>query len=119
MPAGQPGQCGASSRGADTTRQAGQVAAATYVPPTINLSIGDHGPAVRSVQKRLNALGYYAGPADGRYGPDLEEAVWAFKEVQGLPMNGGSSVITRAFRHALDQPPGAEGPGSRMADLAG
>ncbi|HEY2314398.1 MAG TPA: L,D-transpeptidase family protein [Streptosporangiaceae bacterium] len=78
--------------------------ATTYVPPTTNLKFGDHGPAVRSVQKRLNQLGYYAGPADGQYGNDLEEAVWAFKEVQGLPINGGSSVITRAFRHALINP---------------
>jgi peptidoglycan hydrolase-like protein with peptidoglycan-binding domain len=79
--------------------------ATAYVPPTKNLYFGDHGPAVRSVQKRLNQLGYYAGPADGRYGNDLEEAVWAFKEVQGLPMNAyTNSVITRAFRHALINP---------------
>ena len=82
-----------------------QAAPATaYVPPARNLYLGDHGPAVRSVQLRLNQLGYYAGPADGRYGPDLEEAVWAFKEVQDLPMRGGNPVITRAFRHDLISP---------------
>jgi lipoprotein-anchoring transpeptidase ErfK/SrfK len=79
-----------------------------YVPPKVNLKLGDHGPAVRSVQKRLNQLGYYAGPANGTYGTDLEQAVWAFKEVQGLPMNAhaanDNSVITRSFRHALISP---------------
>jgi peptidoglycan hydrolase-like protein with peptidoglycan-binding domain len=79
-------------------------ATGTYVPPTMNLNFGDHGPAVRSVQKRLNQLGYYAGAADGQYGNNLEEAVWAFKEVQGLPMTGGNPVITRAFRRALVNP---------------
>jgi peptidoglycan hydrolase-like protein with peptidoglycan-binding domain len=98
---GSAGQAVPAGRAAPAGEAA---AAAAYVPPTINLSLGNRGPAVRSVQRRLNALGYYAGPADGQYGQDLEEAVWAFKEVQGLPMNGGSSVITRAFRHALINP---------------
>ena len=84
---------------------AGTAATAAYVPPTKNLYFGNRGPAVRSVQTRLNQLGYYAGPVDGRYGNDLEEAVWAFKEVQGLPMNASTnSVITWAFRHALISP---------------
>jgi lipoprotein-anchoring transpeptidase ErfK/SrfK len=84
---------------------AGNAGIATYVPPAKNLYFGDHGPAVRSVQNRLNQLGYYAGPADGQYGPDLEEAVWAFKEVQGLPMNADTnSVVTYAFRRALVHP---------------
>jgi len=96
---------------APTTQSAAtvQIATATaYVPPTGNLRLRDHGPAVMSVQKRLNQLGYYAGPPNGYYGADLEEAVWAFKEVQGLPMNAraphDNSVITRAFRRALINP---------------
>jgi len=76
----------------------------TYEAPAV-LRFGARGPAVTSVQQRLNQLGYYAGRADGRYGPDLEEAVWAFKEVQGLPMNAlSNSVITTAFRLALAHP---------------
>jgi peptidoglycan hydrolase-like protein with peptidoglycan-binding domain len=76
-----------------------------YVPPTTNLYFGDRGAAVKSVQRRLNYLGYYAGPADGVYGNDLEEAVWAFKGVQGLPITANTnSVITKAFRNALVDP---------------
>jgi hypothetical protein len=66
---------------------------------------GAHGPAIGAIQRRLNQLGYYGGSADGRYGPNLREAVWAFKEVQGLPMNARSnSVITAAFQQALAHP---------------
>lgn len=43
------------------------------------------GPQVLLLQERLAALKYYPGPADGRFGPDTLEAVWAFQEVQGLP----------------------------------
>jgi Putative peptidoglycan binding domain/L,D-transpeptidase catalytic domain len=89
---------------------AGQASAATagpaaYKPPSHDLFYGNKGAAVRSVQRRLSQLHYYPGPIDGKYGADLEQAVWAFKEVQGLPMNRWSnSVITYAFRKALVHP---------------
>jgi Putative peptidoglycan binding domain/L,D-transpeptidase catalytic domain len=80
-----------------------------YVPPSQDLSLGDQGAAVLSVQQRLAQLGYYPGPIDGEYGSDLEEAVWAFKEVQGLPLLSGSSLIGPDFDAALvnPQPPQA------------
>lgn len=88
--------------GASTVQAA---AASLYVPPTHNLYLGNHGPAVRGVQQRLNQLGYYAGPVDGQYGADLQEAVWAFKEVQGLPLNNATiSVMARPFFNALVNP---------------
>jgi len=94
--------------------------AATYVPPKHDLYYGDKGAAVRSVQRRLVQLHYYPGPVDGVYGPDTEQAVWAFKEVQGLPMNAYSnSVITYAFRQDLVHPRAPKvlikhGPASRV-----
>jgi peptidoglycan hydrolase-like protein with peptidoglycan-binding domain len=98
-------QVGAASAAQAATVASSAPAATAYVPPGRNLYFGDSGPAVGSVQWRLNQLGYYAGPDNGRYGTDLEEAVWAFKEVQGLPMNAATnSVITRAFRHDLINP---------------
>ena len=88
-----------------------QKAPPAYVPPDHDLFFGDTGAAVKSVQERLNQLHYYAGPDDGNFGPDLEWAVWAFKEAQGLPMNqmnsdlyGPNSTITWAFRQALIHP---------------
>jgi hypothetical protein len=43
------------------------------------------GRQVLQLQQRLAALKYYPGVADGRFGSDTLEAVWAFQEVQGLP----------------------------------
>jgi len=86
-------------------------ASSVYVPPNHDLFFGAKGAAVKSVQRRLNQLHYYAGPVDGVFGQDLEWAVWAFKRVQGLPMNdmnsalvGPNSIITWAFRRALVHP---------------
>jgi N-acetylmuramoyl-L-alanine amidase len=97
-----------ASHSAPNVRSASTVqaaAASPYVPPTHNLYLGNRGPAVSSVQQRLNQLGYYAGPVDGQYGADLQEAVWAFKEVQGLPLNNATiSVMARPFFNALVNP---------------
>jgi peptidoglycan hydrolase-like protein with peptidoglycan-binding domain len=86
-------------------------APAAYVPPSHDLYYGNKGAAVKSVERRLNQLHYYAGPVDGVFGQDLEWAVWAFKRVNGLPMNvmnsdlvGPNSTITWAFRKALVNP---------------
>jgi lipoprotein-anchoring transpeptidase ErfK/SrfK len=63
--------------------------AATPAPaaPAV-LAPGMSGPAVLQLQQRLAALKYYPGPTDGQFGPDTEEAVWAFQETQGLPTSG-------------------------------
>ena len=49
-----------------------------------------HGPAVRRAAGRLDALKYYPGPIDGQFGLDTLEAVWAFKETQGLIINSAN-----------------------------
>ena len=58
-----------------------------------------------ALQKRLAALKYYPGPADGQFGLDTLEAVWAFKEVQGYPVNSANEdVVSRATERALVHP---------------
>jgi peptidoglycan hydrolase-like protein with peptidoglycan-binding domain len=81
-------------------------AAAAYVPPRHPLLVGAQGPAVRSVQQRLANLKYYPGPIDGKYGTDTLQAAWAFREVQGLPMNASTAAqpITTRFEHDLINP---------------
>jgi hypothetical protein len=59
---------------------------ATYHPLHVTLRFGDRGPDVKALQRRLNFLHYYAGPVDGVFGWDTQEAVWAFKEVQSRRM---------------------------------
>jgi lipoprotein-anchoring transpeptidase ErfK/SrfK len=102
----QGGAAGASPaatvRGAAAARAS---APATYVPPARLLSLGMHGPAVRRLQVRLAALKYYPGPVDGQFGLDTLEAVWAFKEVQGYPVNSANQdVVSRATERALVHP---------------
>jgi lipoprotein-anchoring transpeptidase ErfK/SrfK len=80
-------------------------AAPAYVPPGRILALGMRGPAVRRLQERLAALTYYPGRIDGQFGLDTLEAVWAFKEVQGFPVNrANQDVVSRATERALVHP---------------
>jgi peptidoglycan hydrolase-like protein with peptidoglycan-binding domain len=95
----------ASAATAAPAAHQGLAAVAPYVPPKQNFNFGAHGAAVRSVQRRLNQLHYYAGKADGIYGQNTAEAVWAFKEAQGLPMNAATNTyVTYKFRQDLINP---------------
>ncbi|HTZ94380.1 MAG TPA: L,D-transpeptidase family protein [Streptosporangiaceae bacterium] len=74
------------------------------------------GPQVLRLQRRLAALNYYPGPADGRFGADTLEAVWAFQEVQGL---AASDEVSDAMDAALAHPRSPavlvpSGPGTRV-----
>jgi Putative peptidoglycan binding domain/L,D-transpeptidase catalytic domain len=78
----------------------------TYKPPSKPLYYGETGAAVKSVQTRLNQLHYYAGPDDGVYGEDTQQAIWAFREVQGLRVNAYNNAepANEAFLKALVHP---------------
>jgi peptidoglycan hydrolase-like protein with peptidoglycan-binding domain len=65
------------------------------------LEPGMSGPAVTTLQQRLAALGYYPGSADGQFGADTLEAVWAFQEAQGLP---AQDAVGQAMQYALMHP---------------
>ncbi len=98
----QSGAAGASPARAAAPARA---SAPAYVPPRRLLSLGMHGPAVRRLQVRLAVLKYYPGPIDGQFGLDTLEAVWAFKEVQGYPVNSANQdVVSRATERALVHP---------------
>lgn len=53
------------------------------------------GADVRQLQLRLSALHYYPGAADGQFGQDTLEALWAFQAVQGLKVTGSDGPATR------------------------
>lgn len=59
----------------------------------------DHGPAVRSIQKKLKDQGYYSYTIDGKFGQKTEKAVKTFQSEQGLQIDGIVGPQTRA---ALD-----------------
>ncbi len=58
------------------------------------LEEGMNGDAVRALQKRLKALGYYSGTVDGDYGSGTVEAVKAFQRANGLTVDGKAGTRT-------------------------
>jgi peptidoglycan hydrolase-like protein with peptidoglycan-binding domain len=99
-----PGGAAAAARApAAVTVQvaAAQTTSSGYVPAKRTLEYGMHGSDVKALQQRLAQLKYYPGPADGNFGPDTLEAVWAFQEVQGLSADG---IVGPLTEHALVYP---------------
>src|SRR5258708_13166918 len=116
-PAAQP-RAAVPARTAGSTSAGASVRASAqaYVPPGQLLSLGMHGTAVRNLQTRLAALKYYPGKIDGQFGLDTLEAVWAFKEVQGLPINfANQDVVSRSTHRPLVPPPPPHVPLPRVA----
>lgn len=77
------------------------LAAPVYTPPARTLKEGMKGADVKALQQRLAALKYYPGAADGTFGANTLEAVWAFQEVNGLSVDG---VVGPATKRALVNP---------------
>lgn len=92
----------APAAGATTAAQAGSA----YAPSTTRtLTFGMRNSAVKALQRRLNFLHYYAGKADGYFGWDTMEAVWAFKEVQsGKAEPRNPDIVGRTMQRQLVHP---------------
>jgi Putative peptidoglycan binding domain/L,D-transpeptidase catalytic domain len=111
---------GASLLGQSGTATAGTAAPARLAAPAAAVAIRDTGPAfipahrvlkpgmtggdVRRVQARLRFLHYYPGKVDGQFGQDTVEAVWAFKEVQGLGLTKNPDNIGQSMENRLAHP---------------
>jgi putative peptidoglycan binding protein len=75
---------------------------AIVVSPATMLRAGDHGPAVRTLQRALRRLGFAVGSPDGVFGPKTEAAVIAFQRAHGLSADGLVGAKTaRALNRAL------------------
>jgi Putative peptidoglycan binding domain/L,D-transpeptidase catalytic domain len=59
------------------------------------LRMGDEGPIVADLHRRLTGLGYWAGPPSDVFGPLIEQAVLAFQGVAGLERDGVVGPKTR------------------------
>lgn len=55
---------------------------------------GDSGAKVKSVQARLNALGYFTGDSTGTYGENTERAVALFQASNSLAETGSVDAVT-------------------------
>jgi peptidoglycan hydrolase-like protein with peptidoglycan-binding domain len=62
--------------------------AAPTKPPHVGLAVGDKGPQVTALQKRLVQLGFWLSAADGSYGDTTQQAVLAFQKAAGLERDG-------------------------------
>ena len=80
------------------------MATSAWQPVKRTLKPGMRGAAVRKVQRRLRALHYYPGKIDGDFGQNTLEAVWAFKEVQGLSTSKNPNNIGHTMEHTLADP---------------
>jgi len=62
-----------------------------------SLKKGSEGDAVRTLQTRLKALGYYTGNIDGDFGDSTEQAVKEFQRQNGLTADGkaGSETLSK------------------------
>ena len=77
----------------------------TPTPPSTLLRIGSSGAAVKSMQKRLAALGYLSGSADGVFGPATYLALKAFQARNGLIPDGIAGPNTLVLLNALSALP--------------
>jgi peptidoglycan hydrolase-like protein with peptidoglycan-binding domain len=60
--------------------------------------------AVRDAQQRLSALGFYAGPVDGIWGPDTRAAVERFQRNRALQVTSDLDQVTVSALQAAPQP---------------
>lgn len=93
--AGTAGAVGMTA-GAASAASAAVTTPASYQPPGRVLREGSSGSDVRALQRRLAALMYYPGAANGHFGASTLEAVWAFQEVNQLPVSGAVGPRTKA-----------------------
>ncbi|WP_329284977.1 peptidoglycan-binding domain-containing protein [Streptomyces sp. NBC_00691] len=84
-------------------------------PDTQVLRLGSTGPEVEGLQRRLQQIYLYFGPASGRFGPFLEAALSRYQRIRGIPEERGVyGPLTRAALQAetgRDDRPGRRGRG--------
>jgi Putative peptidoglycan binding domain len=64
--------------------------------PTATLKLGDHGNAVKQLQRALRSLGYTVGTIDGVFGASTHSALIAFQTAHHLSPDGVLGPATRA-----------------------
>ena len=72
----------------------------TPAPTMLLLKTGSQGDEVKRLQERLKALGYYAGEADGQFGPGTRDAVLLFQNQHMIVADGVAGDATRALLYS-------------------
>lgn len=82
-----------------------EVAAASGAAAALpTLKYGSSGTAVVTLQKKLSALGYWCGAADGRFGPLCQQAVYALQKAAGIGRDGVVGPMTWSKLYAGVRP---------------
>jgi hypothetical protein len=68
----------------------------TPVLPAATVKLGDHGNAVKELQRALRSLGFTVGTIDGVFGASTERALIAFQTAHHLSPDGVLGPATRA-----------------------
>jgi L,D-transpeptidase catalytic domain/Putative peptidoglycan binding domain len=89
---------------ARSAAQGKAVSPAGWAPTKHIIYYGEDGGVVTRLQLRLRRLHYYPGKADGKFGQDTLEAVWAFKEVQGLSLKHHPNNVGFGMQRKLVHP---------------
>ncbi|MCE9623621.1 MAG: L,D-transpeptidase family protein [Actinomycetia bacterium] len=72
---------------------------------TSELKINSSGLAVAALQNRLKELAFDPGPADGYFGNQTRQAVWAFEKlVLGTPMTEATGHVTNEMWQLMQDP---------------
>ena len=85
---------------ATTTTSSTPAPAEVTIPAGGNLSAGDSGSAVETLQQALKQLGLYDGAVDGDFGQGTSDAVVAFQNAHNLTPDG---IVGQATADAINQ----------------
>jgi peptidoglycan hydrolase-like protein with peptidoglycan-binding domain len=76
------------------------------------LRYGSRGSDVKSLQQRLNQLGFKCGTPDGRFGPKTRTAVYSFQRSKGLKVTGIADSTTLSAIYGTTPGSGSNSGGS-------
>ena len=96
---GEVSSTAASTTSTTTTTSSGSTSTSTTTTSS-TLQAGDSGDAVKALQTKLKALGYYSGTIDGKYGTGTTRAVRSFQTANGLTADGKAGTKTLALLEA-------------------
>lgn len=77
---------------------------ALKVPLDHTVKVGEHSDAVAYIQDRLIKLGFDPGALDGTFGTGVQDAVWAFQELQGLDGKDVTGEVTPELWDKMQDP---------------
>jgi Putative peptidoglycan binding domain/L,D-transpeptidase catalytic domain len=84
-----------------------------------DLAVGETGDDVKALQARLTSLGFAPGVADGIFGDQTQQAVWAFEKlVVRTPRASATGWVTNEIWQRMQEPiaiqPRRAGPGTHV-----